>query len=303
MFFYIYVMFLSKFACISTVDWFWSWVNMELNLFSFLPLLLSLKMKSFSEFSIKYFLVQILGSSMMIFGLISVEFMYNFIYLFSGLFCKLGIFPVSVLLIDISSKVNWLSLGFMSSFMKVAPMYLSSNMLDQSHYMLLILTGGSGLFWGMYYNCMMNIYMGGSLMHMYWSMSVAPSSWFIYWMFYFLISMSLCLTFMDLGLRDSKDLMVLGYVEIYGLFFQLLSLMGFPPLTGFLLKFWCLTLLSNYYMIFFLTFISSLFNYLYLRWLVNMFIYAKPFYSLGGFFMNLGNYFSLISVCFIISFL
>nr|QYJ56381.1 NADH dehydrogenase subunit 2 [Sacculina sp. 'Beibu Gulf'] len=294
--FYFSSMLVSMYMTISSIDWFWSWMCMELNLFSFASIMIySDSMKKLEESNCLYFLIQSVGSSILIFGLCLGEINQSFMFIvILGLFLKLAMYPVNLLLIGLSSSISWISLIFISSFMKVPSLYLVNNV-SLNCSMVYMFTMMSSVIWGMQSNCLQKIYMSSSFIHMFWVISVMPGNWIMYWMIYFIFSAVFCLCLNMMSIYNLKDLLVIDYYKMFNVFLQLLSLAGFPPLIGFLLKLWCFILIDNMLLSFSLIFFSTLKNFFYIRLILNLSIFLKMFYKKTNYF-NFANFLLMFSI-------
>jgi NADH:ubiquinone oxidoreductase subunit 2 (subunit N) len=67
-FFFLITLFLGTFMRISSCNWLYVWIGLEINLISFIPLIMASGVDSETESRLKYFLVQALGSGLLLFG-------------------------------------------------------------------------------------------------------------------------------------------------------------------------------------------------------------------------------------------
>ena len=63
---------LSSLISISSSNWIYIWIGLEINLLSFIPLMISSGSEVEVESSLKYFLVQALGSSLILFSVFRI---------------------------------------------------------------------------------------------------------------------------------------------------------------------------------------------------------------------------------------
>nr|APH08716.1 NADH dehydrogenase subunit 2 [Benthomangelia sp. JEU-2016] len=299
------VMSIGTLFSISSLHWMGIWAGLEINLIGFLPILIYQKSVSESESAVKYFIMQALGSSFLIFGslmVFSVSFTWDlystlqlgnlgFMLLMSGLLLKLGMFPFHYWLPSVMAGLPWFSCLLLATWQKLAPLFLLLSLLElNKSYMLILslgligvgssLVGGVG---GMNQTQVRALLAYSSIGHLGWmSFSMLHSEWGlkIYLTLYILISFCL---FMSLWYSDStlmKDIGNLKTFNMYQLVVMLffLSLAGLPPLLGFIPK-WTVIMLSIN------TPWMSLILFLILGSLLSLFYYLSLFFSMFlGFF-------------------
>nr|APH08745.1 NADH dehydrogenase subunit 2 [Glyphostoma sp. JEU-2016] len=255
---------------ISSVHWLAVWAGLEINLIGFLPMLIYQKSTSESESAVKYFIVQALGSSFLIFGSLlsfgpsftwdlysSYRFeILGFCVLLSGLSIKLGVFPFHYWLPSVMAGLPWFSCLLLATWQKLAPLFLLVSLFELSEsYMLIlmfclissgcVITGGVG---GMNQTQIRALLAYSSIAHLGWMVfSAVHGEWLVkvYLVVYILVSLSL---FSSLWASDSgsmKSISNLKGSNIYqmSIMVLLLSLAGLPPLFGFIPK-WLVILVS-----------------------------------------------------------
>lgn len=67
-FFFVVTLVLGTFIRISSSNWLYIWIGLEINLISFIPLIMASRVDCETERRLKYFLVQALGSGLLLFG-------------------------------------------------------------------------------------------------------------------------------------------------------------------------------------------------------------------------------------------
>nr|ASR74910.1 NADH dehydrogenase subunit 2 [Sinotaia quadrata] len=330
---------------ISSLHWLGMWVGLELNLIGFLPILVYSKNMSMSESGTKYFIVQAMGSSFLMFGsliLLSFTFsweilnMLNFeyflssiIFLMSGLFMKIGMFPFHFWFPSVMSGLSWLSCLLLVTWQKVAPIFLISVLMEIVNVMWLllmicVLSSGSALvggFGGVNQSQIRVLLAYSSIGHMGWIIFSLCESCYnmkIYFSIYIVISLCLFIVlwynniiFM-LGMNNFIKHLFIDFSVIL----LFLSLGGLPPLLGFIAKLNVFISIFDLYMYWFILLlilgsVMSLFYYLSLLFVffVNIFnkvIYKEIFKSynvislilfvnfLGGLIMFMFDFFEFI---------
>nr|YP_003204785.1 NADH dehydrogenase subunit 2 [Cymbium olla]ACF04879.1 NADH dehydrogenase subunit 2 [Cymbium olla] len=249
---------------VSSIHWLAIWSGLEINLIGFLPVLVYGKKISESESAVKYFIIQAMGSSMLIFGSLIIYtstfswemvnsgvmgIIGGFITLISGLFIKLGLFPFHYWLPSVMAGLSWLSCLLLTTWQKVAPLYLMVCLmeLNQSYEVFLILCmigagssvmGGLG---GLNQTQVRALLAYSSIGHLGWIVfAIVHSEWVMKMYFAVYVMVSVCI-FMSLWYKDSgmaKDLDNLSehnFLQL-GVVVLLLSLGGLPPMLGFISK-------------------------------------------------------------------
>nr|AXA45211.1 NADH dehydrogenase subunit 2 [Clionella kraussii] len=257
---------------ISSIHWLSIWVGLEINLIGFLPLLVYQKSTSESESAVKYFIMQALGSSFLMFGSLVAfgssftwDFYSDFYFknlglmvLVIGLCVKLGLFPFHYWLPGVMAGLPWFSCLLLTTWQKLAPLFLLLCLLEsmQSYkmiYMLCIISAGSSLvggIGGMNQTQIRALLAYSSIAHLGWmTFAILHSEWTMkmYLMIYILISLSM---FLSLWLSDSgmmkniNNLKSSTYMQS-SIMLLLLSLGGLPPLLGFIPKLMVIMVGSN----------------------------------------------------------
>nr|YP_009471376.1 NADH dehydrogenase subunit 2 [Penion maximus]AVG72746.1 NADH dehydrogenase subunit 2 [Penion maximus] len=313
------VMGVGTLLSVSSIHWLSIWAGLEINLIGFLPMLVYQKSVSESQSAVKYFVIQALGSSFLIFGSLMVfnmsftwdmcTKMYNpsvlgFMMLIGGLCIKLGLFPFHYWLPGVMAGLSWISCLLLATWQKFAPLFLVLCLLElnQSYMMAFIfciISAGSALIGGlggMNQTQVRALLAYSSISHLGWmSFAILHSEWTMkmYLGIYVLISISL---FMSLWYSDSGNMK-----NIYNLssssFMQLtvmlllLSLGGLPPLLGFISKWLVVAVGSNgpWAPVIFMLISGSLMSlFYYLSLFFSMFLSSLKKYGLNKLNMNNG---------------
>nr|ATZ69785.1 NADH dehydrogenase subunit 2 [Conus pulcher]ATZ69798.1 NADH dehydrogenase subunit 2 [Conus byssinus] len=288
---------------LSSVHWLGIWAGLEMNLIGFLPMLIYQKKISESESAVKYFIIQALGSSLLIFGSLlsfSTSFSWDMISegmsgtlglcaLMSGLSVKLGVFPFHYWVPSVMAGLSWISCMLLATWQKLAPLFLLLSLCELSEMkellvLFCVMSGGSALVGGMgglNQTQIRALLAYSSIGHLGWmTFAMLHGEWCmkLYLFVYLSITASL---FVSLWLKDSsamKDVSSLKHFKIYHLVIMLLllSLSGLPPLLGFVSK-WLVVFMGSsgpFSFILFLLILGSL---------MSLFYYLSLFFS---FFLN-----------------
>nr|QFG38946.1 NADH dehydrogenase subunit 2 [Cominella virgata brookesi] len=307
------VMGIGTLLSVSSIHWLGIWAGLEINLIGFLPMLVYQKSASESQSAVKYFIVQALGSSFLIFGSLMVfnmsftwdmcTSMHNpsilgFMMLVSGLCIKLGLFPFHYWLPSVMAGLPWISCLLLATWQKFAPLFLVLCLLElnQSYMMAFIfciISAGSTLIGGMggiNQTQVRALLAYSSISHLGWmTFAILHSEWGmkVYLGIYVLISISL---FMSLWYSDSgsmksiNNLKTSSYMQL-SIMLLLLSLGGLPPLLGFISK-WVVIVISTsgpWMFIIFVLILGSLMSlFYYLSLFFSVFLSSLKKYGMGG---------------------
>nr|YP_009512800.1 NADH dehydrogenase subunit 2 [Metapenaeus affinis]AXK15192.1 NADH dehydrogenase subunit 2 [Metapenaeus affinis]UUF68268.1 NADH dehydrogenase subunit 2 [Metapenaeus affinis] len=233
---------------ISSTSWFGAWIGLELNLLSFIPIISSKNNQYSSEAALKYFLIQALGSSIIIMSasLMLIKTSSANILLCIALLLKAGAAPFHFWFPSVMEGLQWPQAIILMTIQKIAPLSLLSYMdiTFTYHIMLsaIILSALIGAVGGINQTLLRKIMAYSSINHMAWmltAMAVSETSWFLYFLFYCLVASSVALLF------NSQEAFHISHLFNHTntspetkllTFMALLSLGGLPPFTGFIPK-------------------------------------------------------------------
>nr|YP_010596110.1 NADH dehydrogenase subunit 2 [Rhynocoris marginatus]WAJ48442.1 NADH dehydrogenase subunit 2 [Rhynocoris marginatus] len=248
------IMILGTTLTMSAETWLGMWMGLELNMVSFIPLIYSEKMKTTHESCMIYFLIQSMGSIIMLFSILINPSLMNSPYVGEEVFSivismsmliKMGAPPFHFWFPEIAEKMTWPSCFLLMTWQKIAPMYILSCVIDTSQYLIylmipiMVLTGSIG---GLNQTSIRKIMSYSSMDHIGWMimcMKFYNTMWMFYFTIYSMILGSIILTFwihssFYINQYSSKSLSFTEKISIIVLF---LSLGGLPPFLGFLPKF------------------------------------------------------------------
>nr|YP_010282223.1 NADH dehydrogenase subunit 2 [Drupella rugosa]UHM24787.1 NADH dehydrogenase subunit 2 [Drupella rugosa] len=286
---------------LSSLHWLSIWAGLEINLIGFLPMLVYQKSTSESESAVKYFVIQALGSSLLIFGslmMFNMSFtwdvyavesflsMLGLLVVSSGLCVKLGLFPFHYWLPGVMAGLPWTTCMLLATWQKLAPIFLLLCLLDLNKSYLLMgviclisagssLVGGVG---GMNQTQVRTLLAYSSIGHLGWMMfALIHSEWSMkfYLIIYILVSLCMFFSLWKSDLTNMKNIYNLNeskFMEL-NIMVLLLSLGGLPPLLGFISK-WLVVLVgssSPFFLALFLMILGSL---------MSLFYYLSLFFSL-----------------------
>nr|AGA56195.1 NADH dehydrogenase subunit 2 [Calocaris macandreae] len=233
------------FLAVSSESWFGVWCGLELNLMSFIPFISSKNNRYLSEASLKYFLIQALGSTIIILGSMLFLLNYNFLILMStALLLKLGVAPFHFWFPQVMEGLTWPQSLILMTLQKISPLYLLMYTLSNWGPLLMMMSAAlsamAGAIGGMNQTLLRKLLAFSSINHMSWmmfSMLISETLWFIYFMFYALISGSVVMLFYTQNCFYLSQLMFFNKpMTSLMSFLSLLSLGGLPPFSGFIPK-------------------------------------------------------------------
>nr|AGA56210.1 NADH dehydrogenase subunit 2 [Cryptolithodes sitchensis] len=283
---------LGVMMAISAPSWFIAWVGLELIHMSFIPIILTMNNRYSSEAALKYFLIQALGSSFIIFSsslmLLSSEV--SFFMILSALLLKLGAAPFHFWFPQIMEGLSWPRLMILMTIQKIAPLSLILLLMpyQQTYNMVImsaVLSAIIGSMMGINQTCLRKIMTFSSINHMAWMLAAAMLSenmMFMHFLFYCCISSSVALIFHNHqafyinNLIDKKES---SSISNFPMFMALFSLGGLPPFTGFIPKWFIIQELNNFHM--FMLFIvllscTLITLYFYLRIAIPFLTFSMP---------------------------
>lgn len=239
---------LGTFISVSSTNWFTAWIGLELNILSFVPLIINNKNTLSSEAAIKYFLIQASASSIFIFLCIYNSY-YNFIYFFFNspalylvilpLIIKLGASPFHNWFIIVIQRLDWVMCYLLMTLQKIAPLFLINFLFQKSNLILLfaltsLIVGSIG---GLNQTSLNKIMAFSSINHLGWILTTNLLNKYIliiYVTFYLFMNL-FTLQFLYIKTIFNFNQITHNYNFIIWSI-RILSLGGLPPLIGFLPK-------------------------------------------------------------------
>ena len=237
----------SVLVVLSSDSWFMVWVGLEINVVSFIPLMLVKGNKYRSEARVKYFLIQAFASVLIMMGaLLKVcDWALAEQLLAGGVLLKIGAAPFHQWLPSLVEGVSWGCLIVLFILQKVGPLVgLSLLLKTRPHYALLygtiICCSLIGRVGGLMRPSLRKIMAYSSITHLGWAISSMLFSDLVWVGYYFIYGLVVAravalfhkeaaFSLNQLMLRSSKARGLMGA--------RLLSLGGLPPFRGFVPKF------------------------------------------------------------------
>nr|AYU71320.1 NADH dehydrogenase subunit 2 [Scirtes sp. 2 ACP-2013] len=246
------ILMISTLISISSSSWMGAWMGLEINLISFIPLISNSKNVFSSESSMKYFIVQALASSALLFSILSLMNINEsstikpliLMILNSAILMKMGAAPFHFWFPEIMNKINWSQSMILLTWQKLAPMSLISYSIKMSNFMItiILLSALIGSIIGLNQTSLLKIMAYSSINHMSWmlsSMIIKEMIWMIYFITYSILSISLIMIMKNLNVFFLNQLFISlnnNPLTKFSFIINFLSLGGLPPFLGFFPK-------------------------------------------------------------------
>nr|YP_009349974.1 NADH dehydrogenase subunit 2 [Homogryllacris anelytra]AQM40148.1 NADH dehydrogenase subunit 2 [Homogryllacris anelytra] len=252
---------------ISANSWFSTWMGLEINLLSFIPLMTNSKNTLSTEATLKYFLIQALASITFLFSTtlmqiysnssISPTFINNlFITLISStLLMKMGAAPFHFWFPGTMEGLSWKNCFILMTWQKIAPLVLLSYLIKMNSFttMIVILSVMIGSLGGLNQTSLRKLLAYSSINHLGWmiaAMFCGENLWELYFIIYsFLTLAMICMFSTSQIFHINQNFMIYNKSQSFKLFLflTLLSLGGLPPFLGFLPKWMVIQTLTSLY--------------------------------------------------------
>nr|AVN67379.1 NADH dehydrogenase subunit 2 [Elliptorhina chopardi] len=270
---------------ISSTSWLGAWMGLEINLLSFIPLMTNNDNIFTSEASLKYFLIQALASSTLLFIIVSKSLMDSLFSLsqtplvmmmvITPLMMKSGAAPLHWWFPSVMEGLSWSNCFILMTIQKIAPLLLMSYMIDFNTFtiMIIMMSVVIGSIGGYNQISIRKILTYSSINHLGWmmtAMSLGENLWLIYFSIYSMLTLTIIAIVSPMQISFINQTFLVNSKKImkFILFSTLLSLGGLPPFLGFLSK-WIIIqslLLNNISLLTLLIIVTSLITlYYYLR--------------------------------------
>lgn len=238
---------------ISSNSWFGVWIGLEINLLSFIPLLTRNKNIIINESSIKYFIVQAIASTILLFSIILIQIKYPIgwerefipsIIISSRLLLKIGAAPFHFWFPEVIGASRWNNCLTLITWQKIAPIIVLSYCIQLRTFIwtIIILRIIIGAIGGLNQTSLRQLLAYSSIRHLGWiirSLTVRENIWELYFIIYSLLRLIIVLLFKQINLFFINQIYSARNMKTeikFIIFLSLLSLGGLPPFLGFLPK-------------------------------------------------------------------
>nr|AZL93386.1 NADH dehydrogenase subunit 2 [Platygaster sp. ZJUH_2016026] len=256
------------------------WITMELNLLSFIPIMIKKNYFKFNSIILtKYFMIQSF-SSMLFLMIFMFMYMNNYKYinnmmnlmLMIIILMKMGMPPFMYWYINLMKLLNWINCIIMSILQKIIPIiiFMKFIIFNKLIYLMLIIWSFFSIFYGMKQTMLKLMLTYSSINHMSWMlllMNMSEKFLIKYYLLYSIISIKLMLMFNYIKLNFINEMMNMkNKFLMLIIMINILSLGGLPPLMGFIMKWFpSMIILNNkmFLLIMSLMMINSTFTIMY----------------------------------------
>nr|YP_010531190.1 NADH dehydrogenase subunit 2 [Hypsathalia przewalskyi]UXW93425.1 NADH dehydrogenase subunit 2 [Hypsathalia przewalskyi] len=240
---------LGTIITINSSSWLSAWMGLEMNMMSFIPLMMNNKtyLKS-SNSMMMYFIIQSISSSIMIMSMMNMKMMMNLkLFMEStmmmSLMMKIGAAPFYWWMPKIMNNLNWMNCMILMTWQKIAPimLMLQINTTKSLVYLSALLSTLIGSIMSLNQNSLKMIMSYSSINHVGWimlSMLMNLKLMMTYFLFYSIINLIICLNLNKYNIIYTNQLFKINNNKMYKLIMNslFLSLGGIPPFMGFLPK-------------------------------------------------------------------
>nr|YP_010490409.1 NADH dehydrogenase subunit 2 [Glyptelasma gigas]UWM12895.1 NADH dehydrogenase subunit 2 [Glyptelasma gigas] len=287
--FYMFFMVSSTIMVISSSSMFTLWLGLEINLMSFIPMMgMISESKKNTEASIKYFLIQSISSSLVLFSLLwfflfSNSEVWNCLSLILNisLSVKMGLAPFHLWFPEVMEGLSWINSLILMTWQKISPMIVMSMVYNFKFMMFLaMISAMTGAVSGLNQTSLRKILAYSSISHMGWMISIMILNsyiWISYLAMYMLVSFMSCMSFWFFDMNFINQMFFQKNNSLKMLvFLNLLSTGGMPPLMGFTPKMLAFKIISSNFPILIILMSSSLITlYFYTRMCMSAFTLSQ----------------------------
>nr|WGT92227.1 NADH dehydrogenase subunit 2 [Dicerapanorpa magna] len=239
---------------ISSNSWMGAWMGLEINLLSFIPLMINSNNLMATEASLKYFLTQALASATLLFSVILLNQNNFFAFFFpesnyiinlminSSLLLKMGAAPFHFWFPGVMEGLNWMNSFILMTWQKIAPLMLISYCWEKNIIFMIIMASVTiGSLGGLNQTSLRKLMAYSSINHIGWmlgALSISENLFFSYFILYSFLSMTIIFLFNSFKIFHLNQMFSLSHPVLvkFCLMISLLSLGGLPPFLGFLPK-------------------------------------------------------------------
>nr|YP_010698189.1 NADH dehydrogenase subunit 2 [Aphrophora memorabilis]WCH58170.1 NADH dehydrogenase subunit 2 [Aphrophora memorabilis] len=237
-------MVMSTIMAMSSNNWLGSWLGLEINLISFISLMYMNSNNLTPESSMKYFIIQSMGSSILLMGIIlnSLKMNENMMIMMMGLLMKLGAAPFHMWMISMMESLNWAKCLILSTWQKIATLMLMSYIINQLVMISVLLSLIMGALGGINQLSIKKMMAYSSINNLGWiimSMTISMKLWMNYFILYSVMITSLMMMLMKTKINYLNQCLLSSHSSLNKLSMStiMLSMGGLPPMLGFLPKF------------------------------------------------------------------
>nr|YP_011004813.1 NADH dehydrogenase subunit 2 [Leptomastidea bifasciata]WPT46954.1 NADH dehydrogenase subunit 2 [Leptomastidea bifasciata] len=242
---------ISNFMIMFIKSFFFMWMIMEINLISFISLILMNKFIYF-EIIMNYFLIQTLNSHLFIMLniLINLNFLnkINIIFIFLSMLTKMGMPPFHQWYLKMMKFLNWMIFSINSSIQKIIPLFIINFYMFKNTKLFFnlslytILISSFIPFLSINTNSLKMIMCFSSFIQLAWMMLIMFINeffWILMFITYNFISISIYYFLFLFNINYLNNLNSMNFNKfknLYNFMFMFFSLASLPPFSGFMIK-------------------------------------------------------------------
>nr|QNO35890.1 NADH dehydrogenase subunit 2 [Hormaphis betulae] len=266
----------STLMSISSSNWLSMWMGLELNLFAIIPIF-NMKMSIYSvESTMKYFLIQAFASILLLMFLTYKSMFFlinNNMLIILPLLMKLSLMPFHLWLPSMVEGLNWSSCLIMLTWQKISPMIMISYLNTNKNMIFLIILIFSNTIFGMNQNSFRKILAISSINNSSWmlfAILMNENLWINYFIIYSMLNLMIIniLNKYNINYINQLKFFNMNFLFKINLLMLILSIMGLPPMLGFIMK-WMLIknlMYNNMYLIMLMLITLTIMNlYMYMK--------------------------------------
>nr|YP_010381657.1 NADH dehydrogenase subunit 2 [Cylindratus longicephalus]UDL72032.1 NADH dehydrogenase subunit 2 [Cylindratus longicephalus] len=236
------MMIISTIMMMSSLNLMFSWISMEVNLISFIPIMT--KSKKMKDQSMKYFIIQSMSSSMMLMAMLTnskIESPINLSMLvMASMLMKMGFMPFHLWMPMIMQSMSWKKCMILTTWQKVSPTIMMCQIMTIKEIMIPLMISMIFSPISMLKTMSMKKIMAFS--------SISNSPWMVMSMliskFYFILFFTIYSTINIITMNNFKKMNINFTNQMnekkknskINMIVNFLSMSGFPPTIGFFLK-------------------------------------------------------------------
>nr|QIZ12668.1 NADH dehydrogenase subunit 2 [Acanthopleura echinata] len=253
---FMFIMFFSSIFSLCSAHWFGAWLGLEMNLMSFIPIMVQKGSMEEVESAIKYFLTQAVASGLLLLAasvmfwsegswdMVGNSFLSKNIILMT-LLLKMGVAPFHFWLPSVAAGLSWMCNMLLMTWQKVAPLFLICFFFFISFPQVLLLVLMSSFFGGVggiNQTSIRSLLAYSSILHNGWMLAASLISTevvLVYFLLYSFILISVLFLFLTEEIKNNMQFFSIFLWKDFSrsyLSLMILSLGGMPPLLGFFSK-------------------------------------------------------------------
>nr|YP_009502280.1 NADH dehydrogenase subunit 2 [Heteropsylla sp. DMP-2018]AWU48922.1 NADH dehydrogenase subunit 2 [Heteropsylla sp. DMP-2018] len=236
---------ISILFAISSYSWMMMWIGMEMNLLIFLFIMLKSKMFNSSESSMKYYMIQAVGSVMFVFSISTQKIYFSEYFLINALvpplalMMKSGTAPFHAWTPEIALNMNFTSLFLFLTMQKIIPLLIICSSWNYWLMWIILINMLVGAVGGISQSSINKMLVYSSINNIGWILMSSLESLF---MFYFYFFIYLMLNMYILIMMSNMKIKWISQIKSQNIFKKIsygslmISFSGLPPFMGFIPK-------------------------------------------------------------------